>query len=237
MRQVLRCSIFTLGSALVFASLASASTVYTSDPSLNDFTSGITYGTFIAAPFGDLGGTVPYTPTTVTVDEGLRVYGGDSTDPLIVEFSSAVSSIRVFPNIDHFGANYDGYQYTILGSNDGVTFTPLFDALTVTGGGEPFTLGTFAGTAPLTVNNVLTPGGPGPSGGTVGYIADFTFSQAYKFYEFGATTIATAEGNTDQELTAVGTPTVPEPGSVVLVGTSLLLLCAGLRSRRRKPTL
>jgi hypothetical protein len=203
----------------VFTFLASAATalagpIYTSDPTLSDFTN-VTYGTFIAAPFGDLGGVVPYTPTTANVNNGLRVYGAGDTQPLIVKFNSPVSSIRVFPNIDHFGSNYDGYQYKILGSNDGITYTPLFNALTVTGAGEPFTLGTWTGTAPTRVNNVLTPGA-GP-GGTVGYIADFTFSQAYTYYEFGVSTIGSA--NTDQELTAVGA--VPEPASLTMLGIGI----------------
>ena len=67
---------------------------------------------------------------------------------------------------------------------------------------EPFTLGTFTGTAPTNVNSVLTPGA-GP-GGTVGYITDFSFGTAYLYYAFGASTVAFAQGNTDQELSAVG---------------------------------
>jgi hypothetical protein len=88
---------------------------------------------------------------------------------ILATFSSPTAAIRVFPNIDHFGSQYDGFQYTIEGSNDGTTWTPLFDALTVSGAVEPFTSGSFTGTAPTNVNNVLTPGA-GP-GGTVGYIA------------------------------------------------------------------
>jgi hypothetical protein len=85
----------------------------------------------------------------------------------------------------------------------------------------------------LTVNNVLTPGA-GP-GGTVGYIADFSFGPAYKFYEFGASTEAINSGNADQELTAVGTfvPKTPEPTSLILVGTALLLLCCWTQRVRR----
>jgi hypothetical protein len=74
---------------------------------------------------------------------------------------------RTAPNIDHFGAQFDGYQYAIEGSNNQTTWTPLFDATSVVGASEPFTLGSFTGTAPTRVNNVLTPGA-GP-GGTVGY--------------------------------------------------------------------
>ncbi len=43
---------------------------------------------------------------------------------------------------------YDGYQYTMCGSNNGTAWTPLFDAFTVTSSGEPFTLATFTGTPP-----------------------------------------------------------------------------------------
>jgi hypothetical protein len=76
----------------------------------------------------------------------------------------------------------------------------LFDATSVTGSGEPFTLGTFTGTAPLQVNNVLTPGAN--ANGVVGYVADFSFGTAYKYYQFGASSFAIAQ-NPDQELTAV----------------------------------
>jgi hypothetical protein len=106
------------------------------------------------------------------------------------------SSIMVFPSIDHFGTAYDGYQYSIYGSNDGSTWTALFDAMTVTGASEPSTLGTFTGTAPSIVNNVLAGGCTG--GNCVGYEAEFDFSAAYQYYAFGASTEASSGGNTDQ---------------------------------------
>jgi hypothetical protein len=112
----------------------------------------------------------------------------------------------VFPNIDHPGLAYDGYQYSISGSNNGVDYTPLFDATSVTGSGEPFTLGGFTGTAPFKVNNVLTPG-TGPAGTVPGYEADFQFSAAYQYYKFTASKVAKGYNptpNTDQELSAVG---------------------------------
>ena len=93
----------------------------------------------------------------------------------------------------------------------------------MTGAGEPFTLGTFTGTAPLTVNNVLTPGA-GP-GGTVGYEASFTFGSAYSEYAFGASTFAVQSGNSDQELSAVGALTSSVP-DVLPGGTGVWLIVA-----------
>jgi hypothetical protein len=162
---------------------------------------------------GDLPGS---TPTNTTIDAGNRVFGADLSPPILVSFSAPTNSIRVFSNTDHFGSAYDGFQYTILGNNDGITYTPLFNALTVLGGGEPFTLGNFTGTAPTTVDNVLV-GSPGSQGQT-GYIADFTFATAYQFYEFGASTVAIQSGNNDQELSAVGNlAPIPEPETYALL--------------------
>jgi hypothetical protein len=209
-------AIFT-GAALVAGAGSVYAVTYTSDPNLGNVTAGVTeYATFTSFCCSDPAVSAPFTPTTATVNAGNRVYGFGSA-AVSAQFSSAVSQIRVFANIDHFGASYDGFQYSISGSNDGVTYTPLFDALTVNGAGEPFTLGSFTGTAPSTVNNVLTPGA-GP-GGTVGYIADFTFANPYKFYLFGASTVAVISGNTEPEFSAVGA--IPEP-------TSWAMLLAGL---------
>src|ERR1051326_5996007 len=186
-----------LGIAL--SSSAHAAITYTSDHNIADFTSDITaYATFTNFFAGDVGS--PFTPTSAELAaHGYRVYDGGSITGLppnaggwiLATFPSSVASIRVFPNIDHFGAAYDGYQYDIAGSNDGTTWTMLFDALTVTGSGEPFTLGLYTGTAPTRVNNVLT-------AGAVGYQADFTFGSAYKYYAFGASTEAVNSGNADQ---------------------------------------
>ena len=55
----------------------------------------------------------------------------------LATFAAPVSSIVVLPNIDHFGAAYDGYQYAIEGSNDLSTWTPAVGPTAVP---EPATL-------------------------------------------------------------------------------------------------
>ncbi len=150
--------------------------------------------------------TWPATPTPIT---GLST----SNNWILATFPTAVSTIVVFPSIDHYGSAYDGYQYQIYGSNDGTTWTELFDALTVNASdsenGEPFTLNTIYGTAPTTVNNVLASNSG--VGGTVGYIATFSFNAAYTQFAFGASTEAAS--NTEQELSAVGAtaPVITQP--------------------------
>lgn len=223
------------GLGLLAIAGAAQATTYTSDSNLSDFTAGVSnYATLSNFSSGDVAS--PYTPTSATIASGLRVYGGGSltglsagNDWILATFSNPVSSLRVFPNIDHLGASYDGYQYTVEGSNDLTSWTPLFDAVTANGAGEPFTLGTFTGTAPTTVNNVLTPGA-GP-GGTVGYIADFNFGGSYKYYAFGASSLAFTSGNSDQELSGVAGIAVPEPGvwTLMLIGAGL----TGVSLRRR----
>lgn len=226
MKMHLRIALAVIYCLLGIGSLvAQAQTVYTSDTNIAHFTAGIaSYATLSNFSAGDV--SSPFTPTSSELAaSGFRVYNGTLTgtglsgsDWILATFSGPVSTIVVFPNIDHLGSGYDGYQYKIAGSNDGVNWTLLFDALTVNASdsetGEPFTLGTFTGTPPSTVNNVLTPGA-GP-GGTVGYIAQFNFGTAYKYYAFGAST--EAAGNTEQELSAVGasstqTQTLGGPGT------------------------
>jgi hypothetical protein len=206
---VAKIALLVAGVVLSFAPMAQAQ-IYIADPTLTNFTGSISsYATLSNYNNGDVA-TPTYKPTGDTVLSGLRVYGGtlsgnglSGSNWIEATFASPVSTIVVFPNMDHLGGQFDGYQYAIAGSNDGVNWTPLFDALTVNGTTEPFTLGTYLGTEPLIVNNVVTPG-TGPAG-VVGYEAYFDFGKAYQYYAFGASTVAVAQGNTDQELSAVGT--------------------------------
>lgn len=223
----MKLPVFATLAVLGFAGAASATT-YSSDPVLSHFTAGQTYATFTNYFAGDvpLGG---YTPTNATLND--RVYAGGAVaglDPtnnwILATFGTATSAIRVFENEDHFGDAYDGYQYQIWGKN-GSTWDFLFDAITVLGPGEPFTLGATAGTAPTNVNNVLSDGGP------VAYIADFQFAKAYSQYAFGASTIAINSGNADQEFSAIGAG-VPEPAAWALMIAGFGLAGATLRRRR-----
>ena len=206
--------------ALQASAPAHAATVYTSDTNISDFTSlSNNYATFSNYFVSPCCGTDPvstptYTPTPATIAAGYRVYAGGSVPGLsssggqnwiLATFNSAASNILVFANIDHYGASYDGYQYTIECSNDGTTWAKLFDVLSVSGASEPFTLGSTTGTDPYRVNYVETPGA-GP-GGTVGYEAFFNFGTAYKYYAFGSSSFAIGANN-DQELTAVAA--IPE---------------------------
>ena len=220
------------GAALTVAFAGAAhGTVYTSDPSLADFTAGEVYATFTHFTSGDAGPS-PYTPTNATISR--RVYDGNFTDPslpannwILATFAAPTSKIRVFENEDHFGAAYDGYQYTIYGQNKVGGFDFLYDTLTVAGSGEPFTIGSFSGTAPHHVNNVLSDGGP------VAYISDFTFGSAYSVYAFGASKVAIDQGNADQEFSAIGRPGgVPEPATWAMMLVGFSGLGALLRRRR-----
>lgn len=223
-----------LGSlVLLTAAGVAQATSYTNFSNIAVFTGQVSqYATFSNFSAGDV--SSPFTPTsTELANDGFRVYAGGpllglpGSNWILASFAAPVSQILVFPNIDHLGAAYDGYQYSIYGSNDKTTWTPLlFDALTVTGSSEPFTLGAFAGIAPSTVNNVLTPGGL--DGSVVGYEAAFTFNTANQFYAFGASTVAVTQGNQDQELSAVGAVRTPEAGTLLLLGSGLAAL-AGWR--------
>ncbi len=226
---VVMCCLIGAGSQVAQAQ------TYTSDSNLAHFTAGVsgtsnnTYAMLSHFSGGDV--CTPTCPATFTPDanelanNSFRVFGGTltgtglSTTPtgqnwIEATFPSAVSAIIVMPNIDHFGSAFDGFQYSIAGSNDEVSWTLLYDPQTVIGTAEPFTLGTVntGGTAPWTVNNVLTPHSVAPPAGcsipnpppcSVGYIAQFQFSTAYLHYAFGASTEAINAGNLDQELSAV----------------------------------
>jgi hypothetical protein len=218
---VVRIALLAAGIVLGVAPMAHAQ-IYLHDSNIANFTGPITsYATFsnfngtesTTACGG--GETPPFTPTSAEVNStGCRVFGGTlagtglsaSNNWIEATFSTPVSTIVVFPSIDHLGDAFDGYQYSIAGSKDGTNWTMLFDALTVNGTSEPFTLGTFSGTAPLFVNNVVTDACyvSNDVNNCVGYIAFFDFGTTYKYYAFGASTVATGS-NPDQELSAVGT--------------------------------
>lgn len=234
---------------------AAQATTYTADGNLANFTNGVSdYATFSnfrngnAPDPSDPGSHnnnpyqpgFTYTPTTASLNHDYRVFNWTGDTPaglpqgnwVVATFSDPESMIRVFPNIDHVGASYDGYQYSIYGQNGDGSWTELFDALTVNGAGEPFTLGSYFGAAPTLVNNVLSGGTFNDAGdGTVGYIADFSFGTAYSTYAFGTSTMAKIGGNTEQEFSAVAA--IPEPASWALMILGFGGAGAALRGRRR----
>src|SRR5271169_3463054 len=94
--------------ALAFAASSVHATTYTQDFTSTDLTAGISnYATFSNFNAGDV--SSPFTPTSTELNTlGYRVYSGGfmsglGSNYILATFSSAVSAIRVFPNIDHYG--------------------------------------------------------------------------------------------------------------------------------------
>lgn len=226
--------------AILFGKLPMADAqTYTGDPNIGDFTSQVSsYGTLSNFNMGSLAGPT-FTPTSAELaSDGFYFWDGGplaglpGSNWLLISFPTKVSSILVFPSIDHPNLAYDGYQYSIFGSNDQLSWTALFNATSVNGIGPPFTLSGFTGTAPTIVNNVLNGGCTiviAPVVGCVGYEAQFNFAVPYQFYAFGSSTEALKGANVDQELSGVGT-TTPEPCSMLLIGSGL---CAIAWRRKR----
>lgn len=258
----LKCAAAAALLGLGFTPYANATTIYTNDPTLSDFTSTVSsYGTFISgadSALGSLSTSNTYTPTTAILLAANypRVDGGALAGniPVIVQFGSATSAILAFDNIDHLGFGWDVFQYKILGctttgsscnSDTGSNYTALFDPQTVNEANNPsinqaFTLNGFSGTAPTVLNNTLT-AGMGSTVGNIGYEEYFTFTNSYSYFEFVPSTLTLNTGENELELSAVGIATpsqvilntaAPEPVSALFIGAGLALLAAGRRWRK-----
>jgi hypothetical protein len=216
-----------------------ASTIYSQDPTLSDFTDTVSsYATF----------STGYQPTTaILLAANYPRVIGTTSSPLNVSFPNPTADIIAFDNIDHPGFAWDVFQYQILGSTDGVTYTLLFDPQTVNEANDPgvnaaFTLNAFTGTAPTLLNNTITPG-LGSSAGNIGYEEYFSFSSSYSHFRFAPSTLTLTTGENETELSAVGigtpSPTIistatPEPASFLFVGAGLAAWLVSVRRRNWK---
>jgi hypothetical protein len=163
---------------------------------------------------------------------------------LVWQFGAAKDSVRLYTHQDHYAGGpisdpfvaQDVMEYSVWGCNGLVgacktqgEWSLLSDvtAFDINGGGAGKPTYTFAGTEPTTVYR----GGSAEFGVLNAYARDYTFGTSYNYFGIRASTISMIANDADPELDAlvafnrVDFPppggSVPEPGTVLLLGTGL----------------
>ena len=188
------------------------------------------------------------------LSDGIANRGDAGFAMMIWDMGTAYDSMRLYTHQDHYNGGpitdpfvaQDVMEYSVWGSNDGDNFVLLSDVtgFNITGGGAGLPTYTFAGTEPTIVYR----GGSQQFGAANAYTREYVFGTAYQYYGIRASTISLNANDADPELDAIaafnivdrctqdpGAPgcqtSVPEPGTLALVG--LGLLGVGMRKRWR----